>query len=133
MRRNPKLRLFFIFLVFHFLESFIPLRGMNDSKKTNSRTKQRDRMNESRQGIITWNFALTMRSLYEAGGDDATFGSCEGVAFGDLDREANSLEEAIRSAIADVDKAGFGVARVERIEQSLVSTISAELTGSGKH
>jgi len=69
-------------------------------------------------------------ALYEAGCSDATFGSCEGVAFGDFDREAETLEEAIRSAIADVQKAGFRVAGVERVEQSLISDINAELTGS---
>ena len=68
-------------------------------------------------------------ALYEAGCSDATFGSCEGVAFGDFDREAEALEEAIRSAIADVQKAGFRVARVEQVEQSLISDINAELTG----
>ena len=37
-------------------------------------------------------------ALYDAGCSDATFGSCEGVAFGDFDRVAATLEEAIRSA-----------------------------------
>ena len=66
-------------------------------------------------------------TLYEAGCSDATFGSCEGVAFGDFDREAETLEEAIRSAIADVQKAGLSVARLEHVEQTLVSEINAEL------
>jgi hypothetical protein len=70
-------------------------------------------------------------TLYEAGCSDATFGSCEGVAFGDFDREAKTLEEAIRSAIADVQKAGFTVASVEQVEQTLVSAINSELAGTG--
>ena len=49
-------------------------------------------------------------ALYEAGCDDGSPGSCEGVAF---DREASSLSEAIHSAVRDVRKAGFDVVRVE--------------------
>jgi len=66
-------------------------------------------------------------ALYEAGCADATFGSCEEVAFGDFDRQADTLEDAIRSAIADVQKAGFTVARVEQVEQTLLSEINNEL------
>jgi hypothetical protein len=69
-------------------------------------------------------------ALYEAGCSDGTFGSCEGVAFGDFDRDAESLEEAIRSAIADVQEAGFRVARIEQVAQSLISEINAELSGT---
>lgn len=52
-------------------------------------------------------------ALFEAGCDDATPGTCEGVFSIDFHREANSLEEAIRSAIADVQTAGCDVERVE--------------------
>jgi hypothetical protein len=45
-------------------------------------------------------------SLYEAGCDDGSpFSSC-GVATIGFDREADCLESAIRSAVADVQKAG---------------------------
>ena len=45
-------------------------------------------------------------SLYEAGCDDGSpFSSC-GVAAVGFDREADCLESAIRSAVADVQKAG---------------------------
>lgn len=45
-------------------------------------------------------------SLYEAGCDDGSpFSSC-GVASIGFDREADCLESAIRSAVADVQKAG---------------------------
>ena len=52
-------------------------------------------------------------SLFQAGCDDGTPGTSEGVFLIDFHREANSLEEAIRSAIANVKGAGYSVARVE--------------------
>ena len=51
--------------------------------------------------------------LFEAGCDDGTPGTCNGVFFIDFHREANSLEEAIRSAIANVKSVGYEVERVE--------------------
>ena len=51
--------------------------------------------------------------LFEAGCTDGTPGSCNGVFSIDFHREANSLEEAIRSAIANVKSAGHEVERVE--------------------
>lgn len=44
---------------------------------------------------------------------DATLITEEGVTFLDFDRRADSLEQAVRSAIADVNAAGFRVLRVE--------------------
>jgi len=44
---------------------------------------------------------------------DATLISADGVAYLDFDRLAESLEQAVRSAIADVNAAGFHVVRVE--------------------
>jgi hypothetical protein len=52
-------------------------------------------------------------ALYEAGCDDAGVGSCDGDLTVDFDREAESLGSAVGSAIADVERAGFSVARVE--------------------
>jgi len=52
-------------------------------------------------------------ALYEAGCDDGTPGSSDGVAFVGFDREATDLSHAIRSAVADVRKAGFDIVRVE--------------------
>jgi hypothetical protein len=51
--------------------------------------------------------------LFEAGCDDGTPGSCNGVFSIDFHRQAPSLEEAIRSAIANVKLAGYEVERVE--------------------
>jgi hypothetical protein len=51
--------------------------------------------------------------LFEAGCDDGSpFSSC-GIAGIGFSREAESLEAAIRSAVADVQKAGCTVERVQ--------------------
>ena len=52
-------------------------------------------------------------ALYEAGCDDGTIVTRNRVTFIAFDRKADSLEEAIRSATADVRAAGFDVERVE--------------------
>jgi len=52
-------------------------------------------------------------ALYEAGCDDGTIVTRNGVTHIAFDRQAESLEEAIRSATSDVRAAGFQVARVE--------------------
>jgi hypothetical protein len=51
--------------------------------------------------------------LFDRGCDDDTPGMCRGLTMIDLHREANSLEEAIRSAIANVISAGCVAAHVE--------------------
>lgn len=52
-------------------------------------------------------------TLYAAGCDDGTIVTRNRVAFIAFDRKADSLEQAIRSATADVRAAGFEVKRVE--------------------
>ena len=52
-------------------------------------------------------------ALYEAGCDDASPASCDGAVWVTFHREAHSLDAAIRSAVSDVQKAGFHVARLE--------------------
>lgn len=67
--------------------------------------------------------------LYEAGCDDGSPGSCNGVSHIGFDRQAPSLEEAIRSAVRDVHQAGYRVARVEIDSEDLeelVRTPAAE-------
>jgi hypothetical protein len=54
-----------------------------------------------------------VEDLYEAGCSDGSPSSRAGVVMVTLHRVAGSLEEAIRSGIADVQKAGCQVARVE--------------------
>jgi hypothetical protein len=51
--------------------------------------------------------------LFDAGCDDGTPGTCNGVFSIDFHREAHSLESALRSAIAQVKSAGYEVERVE--------------------
>lgn len=48
-------------------------------------------------------------ALYEAGCDDATFGTSNGVHFGTFHREAGSLDEAVASAKAAVEQARVGL------------------------
>jgi hypothetical protein len=56
--------------------------------------------------------ALT-NALYEAGCDDCTPSSVGPIISLAFDREAGSLGEAIGSAVADVERAGLAVAKVE--------------------
>ena len=43
-------------------------------------------------------------SLFDAGCGDALVGSTDGVQFIDFDREAASLDDAVLSAVADVEQ-----------------------------
>ena len=60
--------------------------------------------------------------LYEAGCSDGSISTSLGVTRIDFHREASTLEDAIRSAIADVQSAGFQVAHVRLEPQSLAKT-----------
>jgi len=51
--------------------------------------------------------------LFNAGCDDGTLASRDGTTWIHFDREAPSLEEAIRSAVAQVQSAGITVSKVE--------------------
>jgi hypothetical protein len=66
-------------------------------------------------------------ALYDAGCDDGTPFSSQGVAAVGFSRDADSLEEAIRSAIADINKAGFTVSRAESADASIYVKINQEL------
>ena len=52
-------------------------------------------------------------ALFAAGCDDGTPACCNGQTWIHFDRETTSLEEAIRSAISQVQSVGFRVAKVE--------------------
>ena len=71
--------------------------------------------------------------LFEAGCDDALLGFRDGVPHLDFDRDAESLQEAILSAIHDVEGAGVG-ARIIRVEPDELVTASeiAERTGRSR-
>jgi hypothetical protein len=52
--------------------------------------------------------------LFEAGCDDATFGTVDGVHYVEFDREAERLPDAVTSAISNIESVpGLRVARVE--------------------
>lgn len=74
--------------------------------------------------MLTYEFDVILRdvaevtddqadALYAAGCDDGTPACCKGIAWVHFDRQAASLEQAIRSAIAQVQAAGFTVSKVE--------------------
>jgi hypothetical protein len=52
-------------------------------------------------------------ALYDAGCDDGTIVTRDGTVFVRFSRESTSLEQAINSAAADVQRAGFHVDHVE--------------------
>lgn len=52
-------------------------------------------------------------TLFQAGCDDGTIVSRDGGVFVRFSRESTSLEQAINSAAADVERAGFQVDHVE--------------------
>lgn len=82
--------------------------------------------------MTTWEFTVVLadvdemteelaNALYEAGCDDATVGSSCGIATVDFSRESASLEEAIRSAIAAIQRAGCRVERVQIEHEELTA------------
>lgn len=50
---------------------------------------------------------------------DGTLITAAGVTYMDFDRQAGSLDQAVKSAIADVNAAGFRVVRIEIEADSL--------------
>ncbi len=73
-------------------------------------------------------------ALYEAGFDDALVGVVGGVPYIDVNhRRAESLENAIRAAIRDVEKAGFHVVRVESDAANAITRINADLLTLTSH
>ena len=65
-------------------------------------------------------------ALAAAGCDDGLAGSSGGVSAVIFDREAESLEQAVRSAIADVQKAGCHAAWVKIEPQDIVGAAPAD-------
>ena len=73
---------------------------------------------------MIWRFTLFLRDvdemtvelsdrLFEAGCDDGSPSSSRGVTKIGFDRESSTLEDAIRSAVSDVRRAGVDVDHVE--------------------
>ena len=82
--------------------------------------------------MTTWEFTAVLsgvdeisdelaEALYEAGCDDGTVGSSCGIAKVSFAREVPSLQEAIRSAIADIQQAGGVVDRVQIEHEELAA------------
>ena len=88
----------------------------------------------------TYNFTLILEGdvssdelldrLYEAGLDDGTFGEIDGSAIAEFDREAPSFEEAVVSAIEDIERAAPEL-RVVRVapDDLVTATAIAERIG----
>jgi hypothetical protein len=62
-------------------------------------------------------------ALYESGCDDALIGMRDGTAYAEFCREADSFQQAVLSAIRDVEAAGLGI-RVEHVEPDELVTMS---------
>jgi len=72
-------------------------------------------------------------TLYAATDGDIEFNMRNGMAFLVFDRQARSLQEAVKSAIRQVEEASVGV-RVVRVESDAANTIArinADLLGVG--
>ena len=63
-------------------------------------------------------------ALYEAGCDDCTPCSHGDESYAHFSREANSLESAVASAVANVKSAGYEVERVQINESDLAGLTS---------
>lgn len=70
----------------------------------------------------------TIDRLYEGGCSDATFGTVDGVAFGEFVREAATFAEAVESSIRDVESVpGLVVRRIEPDDLVTLSEIAERL------
>lgn len=69
----------------------------------------------------------TANVLYEAGCDDATVCARNGTVYVHFDRDAPSLDDALRSAIDDVRSAGYQVARVGSEELTTIARFNPQL------
>lgn len=62
-------------------------------------------------------------ALFEAGCDDGSPASCDGSVWVNFHRDARSLEEAIRSAVANIREAGLEPLRVEIDRDDLLELV----------
>ena len=66
--------------------------------------------------------------LFEAGCDDATIGCSDGVQYVDFDREADALEDAILSAVDDLEKLeGVEVLRIADAGLASLADVAARV------
>ena len=73
-------------------------------------------------------FLEMSNALYEAGCDDGSPAVSQCQVSITFDREAKSLRDAIDSAIGDVEKADYRVARVDPGDREVFDEINAEWT-----
>lgn len=66
-------------------------------------------------------------SFYEAGCDDGLVGMRDGIAYVDFARRANSFQDAVLTAIRDVEKTGAQVQHIEPDEMVTMSEIARRL------
>ena len=72
-------------------------------------------------------FVTMANALFEAGCDDGSPGASGGIVTVDFHREAGSLRDAIESAVADVESAGYLVERVESSDKGVCNAINQRL------
>ncbi len=70
-------------------------------------------------------FEVWADALYEAGGDDSSPGVLSGMPYVSFDREAETLQDAIRSAAEVVRSAGMTILRCEIDAEELKELIAA--------
>ena len=68
--------------------------------------------------------------LFEATGGDIEFNLCDGVAYLEFERIGGALRDAVTLAIAQVERAGVRVLRVETDTANTIARINAELLGA---
>lgn len=80
--------------------------------------------------VITGPVDEKLDALYDAGCDDALFGEIDAVQYGEFDREAPNLREAITSAVRAIESVE-GL-RVDRVEPEDLVTLSEIAARSGR-
>ena len=75
----------------------------------------------------------TVDRIYEAGCDDATLSYREKIVYLDFDREAESFQAAINSALEDIGRTGIKVIRVEPGDAVTASEIAYRLNKSREY
>ena len=72
--------------------------------------------------------------LFEAGCDDAAIGRSDGIQYADFDHEAVSLDEAVLSAVTDVEHVeGVNVVRVADVGLVSMADITSRIRSTREH
>ena len=103
------------------------MRERHPKKEVEDALREAERL----ESMTVWRFSLIIEgpdlddddlldALFEAGCDDALFGGSNGVQCADFHREAERIEDAVLSAIGDVEQVE-GVRVVGLVDQELVT------------